>query len=56
MAADVPQWSSDGVAGFVGTTKVSTGLEDWLLRMFNDTPLASEHGQLNSDLVSFITQ
>lgn len=121
LAVDVPQWSSDGVAGFFGKTKVSTRLEDWLLRLFNYTPLkvlldtmqafatdfraelpsfdvptlilhgdadtsapleltgrkaaaqipgsrliaypgaghglfASEHGQLNSDLISFITQ
>lgn len=39
LAADVPQWSADGAVAFFGSAKVSAGLQDWLLRQFNDTPL-----------------
>ncbi len=39
LMRDVPQWSADHAPAFFGTTHVSPGLSDWVIRQIVDTPL-----------------
>jgi non-heme chloroperoxidase len=39
LMRDVPQWCADNAPAFFGTTPVSPGLSDWVIRQIVDTPL-----------------
>ena len=39
LSADVPKWCEDNRDAFFGTTPVSAGLGDWVMRQIVDTPL-----------------
>jgi non-heme chloroperoxidase len=39
LMRDVPQWCADNAPAFFGTTPVSPGLIDWVIRQIVDTPL-----------------
>src|SRR3954471_22130495 len=39
LSADVPGWCEDNRDAFFGTTPVSTGMGDWVMRQIVDTPL-----------------
>ncbi len=39
LMSDVPQWCADNAPAFFGTTRVSPGLGEWVIRQIVDTPL-----------------